>query len=131
VDGQFWRIYRDKHDASLGAHHCLALANGQRQRRFRSGLANRYCPGILRRAYATFNSNTYTNSATAESDGDGNSHTNYNTTAAITITDNNRFANSHPYLYASSSNSEATPKPATTPVTFVDEKETHCAVRFR
>ena len=91
MDGQFWRFYRDKRGASPGTHQHITVANGQRQRRFWSGLANRYCPGILRRAHADLD--THSNGQRH-----ANSHRNiYPNHNPYSYSQSDRYTNGHSY----------------------------------
>ena len=74
------------------------MANGDRQRRFRSRLANRYSPGNLRRAYTNLNSDSYSH-ADSNSDSYCDAHGNaqcYNNSHSYAY----RHANCHPGSYA-------------------------------
>ena len=70
MDRQFWRICHNNCRVAAGTHHRVTVANGQRQRRFRPGLANRHSPDLLREAHADID--THSDSHT---DAHGDIHT--------------------------------------------------------
>ena len=107
MDRQFWWIYHDKCRVASGTHQRVTVANGQRQRRFRSGLANRYCPGILRRAHANIDTYSASHShangdihtdaySNRNSDGNSNCNTYYHRNASYSDTNNHRKACTKP-----------------------------------
>ena len=96
MDRQFWRIYHNNCRVVAGTHQHATVANGQRQRRFRSRLANRYCPDILRAANADFNTDSYSHAESnsdSHCDGDGNAEC-YNNSHSYAYRHPNRYARS-------------------------------------
>ena len=96
MDRQFWRIYHNNCRVATGTHQRVTVANGQRQRRFRSRLANRYCPDILRAANADFNTDSYSHAESnsdSRCDGDGNAEC-YNNSHSYAYRHPNRYARS-------------------------------------
>jgi hypothetical protein len=115
VDRQFWRIYDDKRDTSPKPYHCLTVANGQRQRRFRSRLANRHCPDILRATHTYLDANSNSAFSNADNhchiypDSSGNSHTYSNIISNVNADSHSDcyaheqaqpYANSYSYAYS-------------------------------
>lgn len=99
MDRQFWRIYHDKRGASPRPYHCLTVANGQRQRRFRSRLANRYCPDILRATHTDRDANS--NFAFSNAYGHCNIYSDSNTYSDLYAnSDSYRYVRKHAQCYA-------------------------------
>ena len=114
------------------------MANGQRQRRFRSRLANRYCPVILRATHTYLDANS--NSAYSNAHSHCHIYSDSNTYRDSYANSDSYcyaheqaqpYANSYSYAYSqantyfpSERNTEDTAHPGAAPVTFIDEKGT-------